>query len=506
MNNTIQRLHKLSQPEAQTFDALGYSFEGSDTHIKNICDDSRHIQAGDTFLCLPRSGNQSDNYIHAAIEAGASSVVYVGSHTPKLSIPCLNLSSMHEAGLFLRRYFHTTSTNIQCIGVTGTDGKTSVTWMLREALARKYGQVWSSGTLGWVENQSSIHDLGNTTPSLLTMHRLLAAADKQGVFAWVMEVSSHGIEQERIAGIDFQAAIWTTLGHDHLQDHGGFEAYASIKQGFILDVGNKKGTVVYNQDQPAICTRLSDISFPTYPYANGLCAHKNKTHTLAWEQELPGLLRIACHEQEVVIEDIPSGRFHAENIAAVAHILRNHFDIPLAQLPGLLSNISAPPGRMQPVQTGRWQVFIDYAHTPEALQACLDAARFITRGRLLVVFGCGGERDHEKRPQMGAIASKYADIIWITSDNPRNEEPAIIIDDIKQGIQPTQAIELHLQENRQQAIAEAVAYMCIDDVLMIVGKGHETYMEIKNERMPWSDLAYARTCLQRKNKGEKICA
>ncbi len=504
MNSTLKYLHNISQPEAQSFASLGYDFSGSESIIQNICDDSRAIQTGDTFLLLPRAIHQTHEYIQAAISAGAANMIGVGATKISSAIPCLSLPNMHDLGVLLRRWFQTEQSQTQCMGITGTDGKTSVTWMLREALTRHYGKAWSSGTLGWMESAEHAHALPNTTPSLLTLHRLLAAASKQAVPALVMEVSSHGIAQERIAGLDFNAALWTTLGHDHLEDHGGFDAYASTKQSFVRHVAKHGGTVIYNQDQTRIHQRLQQEDFTSFTYARGL--HQPQVNILAWEQELPGLLRLASQNEEVVIEDIPVGNFHAENIAAVAQLLHAHLQLDLQTIAPLLHGISAPPGRMQPVQAGRWQVFVDYAHTPEALQACLDTSRAMTRGRLLLVFGCGGDRDHEKRPQMGAVAAEYADVIWLTSDNPRSEAPESIISEIKQGIATPHAVETYSQSNREKAIADAIAYMCIDDVLIIAGKGHEPYMEIHGVKKPWSDIACAHQYLSLKNQGEAICA
>ncbi|MDQ6954497.1 MAG: UDP-N-acetylmuramoyl-L-alanyl-D-glutamate--2,6-diaminopimelate ligase [Mariprofundaceae bacterium] len=500
MNKAMQYLKSMSQASVQSFSSLGYHFSGADQRIENICDDSRAIQRGDTFLCLPRTAEQNQLYIQHAIAAGASSIIYIGEKAIDSPIPCLVLANMDEVGIFLRRYFQTLQTSTQCIGITGTDGKTSVAWILREALAKRYGKAWSSGTLGWVEDHSHIYDLGNTTPSLLTLHHLLSAADKQKIPNLIMEVSSHGIEQQRIAGISFNVAVWTTLGHDHLQDHGGFDAYAALKERFICHAGKQGATVVYNHDQSKIHQRLLHANFKTRSYGHGLYQQQQKKHMLAWEQELPGLLRLAKKGKEMVVDDIPVGRFHAENSTAAAQVLHSHFKISLRESAQLLSGATAPPGRMQAIEVGCWQVFIDYAHTAEALQACLESMRPITRGRLLLVFGCGGERDRGKRPEMGRVASEFADVIWITLDNPRGENPEVIASEIEGGIAHPYPLEVHLQLDREQAIAAAIASMDSHDTLIIAGKGHEAYMDVQGQRLPWSDMACAYRFLQQKNR------
>lgn len=505
MNKSMQYLKTMSQPNAQSFASLGYDFSGADCSIQNICDDSRAIAQGDTFLCMPRTAEKSRDYIQYAIAAGASSIIYIGNDCMSSSIPCLALPSIDEAGIFLRRYFQTEHSKTQCIGITGTDGKTSVAWILREALVKKYGVAWSSGTLGWIEDHEHTHNLGNTTPSMLTLHHLLSAANKQNIPALVMEVSSHGIEQQRIAGLHFDVGVWTTLGHDHLQDHGGFEAYTSLKSQFVCNTGKHGGTVVYNHDQTSIYKQLEPANFELHAYGHGLYQHNEQPNAITWEQELPGLLRLAYQGEEVVVDDIPVGSFHAENIAAVAQVLHSHYKLSLQEIGQLLCGVTAPPGRMQPVNAGRWQAFIDYAHTAEALQACLESLRPITHGRLLLVFGCGGERDREKRPAMGRVASEFADVLWITSDNPRHERPAIIASEIEEGIARPYPLEVHLQLDRKQAITDAIANMNGDDTLVIAGKGHEAYMDIQGERLPWSDMACARHLLHQKNAEQLSC-
>jgi len=228
---------------------------------------------------------------------------------------------------------------------------------------------------------------------------------------------------------------------------------------------------------------------------------------LAWEQELPGMLRLRTPDAEVCIDDVPVGEFHAENLAAAALVLHAAFGLDLATIRQRLSGIGAPPGRMQPLGVGRWQVYVDYAHTPEALQACLASARKLTRRRLLLVFGCGGERDREKRPRMGEIAVNMADVVWVTSDNPRGESPEMIAAEIIEGMPRPLAAEVHLTLDRGKAIAEAVAELGEGDVLVIAGKGHESHMDVGGRRLPWSDAEVARARLRQKARhGWRACA
>jgi UDP-N-acetylmuramoyl-L-alanyl-D-glutamate--2,6-diaminopimelate ligase len=453
--------------------------------IKGISDDSRYIRPGYVLMCLPRSKRYANEYAIMAKAKGATAIISVGISI-NVDLPILLLDSMQQAGLLLRRLFETEDTGTHLFGITGTDGKTSIAWMLREALSRyQHKPVWSCGTLGWMRRPDDVRDIGNTTPSMLTMHALLSSACLEDVHSVICEISSHGIAQERIAGLDFKTAIWTSMGHDHLQDHGGYAGYLATKAKFICTTAEQGGQVIANADHGDI---RSNAPAGSRWYGRGLY---REDVDLSWEQELPGLLRLHSGDQEVVIENIPLGDFHAENTACVALALMTSVGITLGTLPALLNDISAPPGRMQYLTSGVGQVFIDYAHTPEALERCMQAARKLTHHRLLLTFGCGGERDREKRPQMGAIAAKYADIIWITSDNPRGELPAVIASEIEEGMsQPYQA-EIHLQLDRELAIAEAIAELSEGDTLIIAGKGHEAYMETAGIRTPWSDADIA---------------
>lgn len=472
-----------------------------DARIHDICDDSRRIAPNDAFLCMPRAAAHTRDYVAQAQAAGAVAAILVGHECTGIDLPCLKLS-VDEAGQLLRRWFATETVSTKLIGVTGTDGKTSVTWMLRQALERRLGKAWGVGTLGWMRASDAIQPLANTTPSLVTLHRILAAAQRQQVSAIAAEVSSHAIDQCRVAGLDFAAAIWTNLGHDHLQYHGGFAPYAATKAAFVQQVASKGGIAIGNADDPEVVRRTPA---QTRFYGRGLY---RQNLALAWEQELPGLLRLRLGGEEIRIEGVPVGEFHGENLAAAALALNAVYGIRLADLPDLLSGITAPPGRLQPLGIGRWQVYIDYAHTPEALHHCLESARKLARQRLLLVFGCGGERDREKRPQMGGIAVSKADVVWVTSDNPRSEPPEVIAAEIVDGMPQPFAASVRLRLDREQAIAEAVAELADGDVLVIAGKGHESYMEIKGQRLPWSDAEVASGFLRQKKPrgGLRACA
>jgi len=492
-------MNKRQSPTARKLSSLATHNArlSQDVIIQGIQDNSSKIQTGDAFLCLPRAGEAAQKYINTAQERGAAAIILVGHNlTPKL--PHMFLANMQAAGRMLRRWFKTEHSQVKLVGITGTDGKTSITWMLREAMNRLGKKTWSVGTLGYICDADHI-DLGNTTPSLLKMHQIYAHASQANVDTLVCEISSHGIEQQRIAGLEFHAAVWTNLGHDHLDDHGSFERYANIKAHFLQQTAHQEGVIIANQD----CSDV--VRFAPHNiqwYGKGLY---RQNLNMAWEQEIPSMLRLKSHDgtsknKEIVIEDIPLGDFHAENTAAVAIVLQQAFQVKTNQFPALLNRISAPPGRLQPIGLGSYHAFVDYAHTPEALERCLKTVRYLCHKELYLVFGCGGNRDKDKRPSMGRIAAQLADHIWLTSDNPRSEDPQNIIGDILTGIPKNHHQRIHTQTNRRTAIAQAVHALKHGDTLLIVGKGHENYMEINDQRIQWSDQDIATSYLRQKQR------
>lgn len=498
MSNAMQQLKSLTTRAPRMLSELAMMPLTDDAMVYGMAENSQHVASGEAFICMPRSGDKARQFIRDAKKHGASVALTIHLDASD-ELPTLALKDQQTLGEVLRRWFTTDRDHATCIGITGTDGKTSIAWMLREALHRHLGSAWACGTLGWVRDNQDIQDLGNTTPSMLTLHRLLAAASDQKTGALVMEVSSHGIEQQRIAGMPIHTAIWSNLGHDHLQDHGGFERYAALKTSFIAEVA-AHGTAICNRDCQQVRERVEALALPVHWYSR-----HDQAADLYWQQDQQGEMTLTIQGQHITLRNIPLGDFHAENIAAVALTLCSEFGIVPEGLPALLDGISAPPGRMQSIRQNDVLVLIDYAHTPEALERCLHNVRHLARGRVLLVFGCGGDRDKQKRPVMGEIAHRLADQIWVTSDNPRSEQPEQIIDDILQGM-PANDEHIHIQADRAQAIGDAVAKLQSGDVLLLAGKGHEDYMEVQGARSPWSDMDRARMYLSARFHGGEACA
>ncbi len=457
--------------------------------VRDIEDDSRDIRPGDAWLCLPGAGARKAEFMRQAADAGAVLCLHVGRcELPEPSLPVCELTDMEAAGLLLRRWFASESARTRCVGITGTDGKTSVAWFTRLAL-REAGGAWSAGTLGWIDEQGRSMNLGNTTAGLLDNHRLLAAAESAGIAFLVLEVSSHGIDQRRIAGIPFSCVAWTTMGLDHLDYHANADSYLACKANFVRSMARSGATIVANIEQPAITQALRGIDAVRWYGPMGSSAR------IRWQTPALGRLHISTPDSEWEMREVPVGTIHAQNMTAAAACL-DALGIATQRAARAWSGASAPPGRMQAVPDARGRVVVvDYAHTAEALSCALRSLRDTCDRRLLLLFGCGGDRDREKRPRMGQVAAQWADEIWLTSDNPRNEEPEAIIADIRHGM-PGDA-RIHCQADRARAIAEAIAHMRPGECLLIAGKGHEEYMETKDgRRQPWSDVAWARRCLE----------
>lgn len=499
MNNPSMLLTQLTNRPARILEAIWPYTPAAlyDVTVTGVQQDSRLLQAGNAWLCLPAVGEKKEEYMRMAAAAGASLCLCVGSSDDEKDsiLPTLYLADIAAASRWLRRWFGTENPVTHIIGVTGTDGKTSVAWMLRRAIEKNTKGCWSVGTLGWIRKINDCIPLGNTTPSLLTNHQLLAAAHDAEIPYIVMEISSHAIDQQRIAGMPFMAIIWTTMGRDHLDYHPSIEHYQACKGNFVKRMSAIGVTIIANGDQPEIVKWREGQA--TWWYFHRSKA--NKKNTMYWQMIDEGTLELCMNKRVVSVTPVPNSAIHGQNLAAVATLFYQLYGYKLPSIAACLANIDAPPGRMECVadRFGR-RVFVDYAHTPDALLACLTAAKDLSPKRLLLVFGCGGERDQGKRPLMGQVAMQYADRVWLTNDNPRGEDAdAIIADIIPLSEEKKAELIVDVVQDRKTAIALAIAMLTVDDVLVIAGKGHEDTMEFAGgERQPWSDVAVASEALQ----------
>jgi len=374
------------------------------------------------------------------------------------------------------------------IGVTGTNGKTSVAHWIAQALSRASRKAAVIGTVG-NGFPGALAPTLNTTPDAIELQQRLAIYRKQGATACAMEVSSHGLAQGRVNGTAFNVAVLTNLSRDHLDYHGDMDSYADAKarlfnwpglQWAVLNVDDAFGQRLESETRPA---RVAG-----YGFQRGAVIGK-KLHLSQTD------LHLTVHTDWGDAEfDVPLlGRFNAANLLAVLTTLLVS-DVKLDDASKALAHITPPPGRMQTLGgKAHPLVVVDYAHTPDALEKVLATLReIVSGGRLVCVFGCGGNRDKGKRPLMGQAAARGADEVWVTSDNPRNENPLHIIDDILAGTSG----KPHVEPDRARAIFEAIGGAHQGDVVLIAGKGHEDYQEIAGERQPFSDVMVANKALE----------
>jgi len=469
--------------------------------ITGLCEDSRQVQPGDLFLARCGLQRHGLDFLPAVRAARAAAIAWeppypdvpVAADLPLLAVPALS----QRLGLIAARFYGEPAKDLQLIGVTGTDGKTSCVQLIAQALYQQ-APCGVFGTLGhglYGQTRPARH----TTPDSITVQRLLAELRTAGTRTAVMEVSSHALDQGRVAELRFAVAVLTNLGRDHLDYHGDLETYAAAKARLFRDY--RSGAAVLNLDDPFGRRLAAELKDTVIGYGLG-ARPAAELQGWVWGEQLTsdvaGLqLHIDSSWGRGKLHSRLLGRFNAYNLlAALAALLAS--GMPLPEALAALERAGPIPGRMEPCGGGKRPLaVIDYAHTPQALEQALLALRAHSRGRLWCLFGCGGERDPGKRPLMGAIAERLADRVIVTDDNPRGEDPAAIVAQILAGFaRPERA---SVQPDRAAAIRQTLGAAAAGDIVLIAGKGHEDYQQIGAERRPFDDRALARQCLQEKS-------
>ena len=461
-----------------------------------LSSDSRCVQSGDVFVAFPGARADGRDFIAQAVAKGAAAVIAeegrkVGAGDTAI-VEVAGLAAL--SGEIAHLVYGRPSEHLWLAGITGTNGKTSVSQWIAQAMDSLRHRCAVIGTLG-NGFLDALDESPNTTPDAITLHAALAGFVKRGADACAIEVSSIGLDQGRINGAVFAVAVFTNLTRDHLEYHGSMAAYAAAKEQLFLVPG--LDAAVLNLDDPLglkLAMKLKG-SLRTIGYTLGAADDSCVDEILRAENLRMGAAGIEFDLRGVHFAAPVVGRFNASNLLAVTGALLARKE-RMEDIAVVLRDIRPPPGRMQALG-GRDEplVVVDYAHTPDALEKALGVLRetaTVRGGRLFCVFGCGGERDPGKRPQMGAIADALADGVVLTSDNPRGENPQAIIDAIRGGMQrPPQ-----IQSDRAQAIAGAIAAADARDVILLAGKGHEPYQEIAGVRQPFSDLEAAKSALE----------
>lgn len=474
--------------------------------VRHLVSDSREVRTGDTFVAYPGEGNDGRRYIAQAIRNGASAVIWEAGDfdwKPEWAVPNLPVHGLRQqAGFIADSVYGQPSAKLWTVGVTGTNGKTSISqWLARcfGALGRKSLVVGTLGNGFPDALQASV----NTTPDALHLHAVLADGIQQGAQAAVMEVSSHALTQGRVNGMQFDVALLTNLTRDHLDYHGDMQHYAAAKRR-LFDWGGLKYAVVNLDDafgdELAVSLRDGAAEVVGYGITDEALLRAGRVgvrmvHGKLQRSDLGGL-SLMVHSSWGA-EELNSrliGKFNASNLlGALAVLLVSGVAIPDAVRELALQK--AVPGRVQTLGgKDAPLVVVDYAHTPDALENVLLTLREVTApsgGRVICVFGCGGDRDRGKRPMMGTVAGRFSDVCIVTSDNPRSEAPLAIIEEIRSGMKT----ECLVVEDRARAISQAIAMAQANDTVLIAGKGHEEYQEIAGVRHPFSDSELAQRAL-----------
>ena len=438
--------------------------------LHGLTDDSRSVIAGGMFVASRGSNRDRHDFLGDAERAGAT--VAIVEQPGRTSLPSLIVTDgRRAAGIAAAAFYDEPGRHLSIHGVTGTNGKTTTVAILRHLLDAPGARAASIGTLGVLVGDDGVPLLGGgglTTPGPIELQRVLRELVDKGVRSLAMEVSSHSLDQRRVEGIRFDAALFTNLTRDHLDYHGSMEEYRDAKMR-LLDYLALNGVAVVNQDDPAWSTMRPTRHKATFG-VHAQTASVRATDIAFSPHGSDWTLSTAVGNRQARVRLPLIGAFNVSNAlgAAAAAWARGG---RIEDIASRLRTMPQVPGRLERLHE-RPIVLRDYAHTPDALARALEAVRLVTPGRLIVVFGCGGDRDPGKRPQMGAIAEQKADKVIITSDNPRTEDPERILDDIARGM--TRGGYERIEE-RRAAIARALAIADETDVVLLAGKGHETY-------------------------------
>ena len=457
--------------------------------VKRLEADSRRIRPGDVFLAYPGLHVDGRDHIHNALMSGAAAVLWDDTDgfiwNPRWQAPNLPVEHLRDRiGILAAQIYAHPSRTLRVIGITGTNGKTSVSHWLAQAFSLLGQKTAMIGTLG-NGFYGELTETNHTTPDPLFIQQELAKYRRQGAHVVSMEVSSHSLDQGRVNGVDFVTAVLTNLTHDHLDYHGSMKAYGEAKKKLFFWEGLKYAVINIDDDfGRQLVTEIDTTETQVVTY--GLEQGDVRPLTLAATRD--GLeLKVATSWGITNVRASLMGRFNAENLlACLATLCVN--GVSLHNAATILSEIQPARGRMQRVSGPHEPlVVVDYAHTPDALRKALLALSEIipAGGRLLCVFGCGGDRDPGKRPMMGAIVAKMADLGVLTSDNPRTEDPQAILHDVLAGMDMTRT---HVEVDREAAIHWAVRQASVCDVVLVAGKGHEEYQDIAGVKHPFSDF------------------
>ncbi|HIU63555.1 MAG TPA: UDP-N-acetylmuramoyl-L-alanyl-D-glutamate--2,6-diaminopimelate ligase [Candidatus Avacidaminococcus intestinavium] len=479
-------------PQAQVIGSL-------DKLVTDVTADSRAVREGSLFVCLKGAHVDGHNYINQAYQAGATCVIVEDEIKERPEgLTVIKVADTRSAMAYVAPWFFDyPGKKMRMIGVTGTNGKTTTTNIIRAILRKAGFKVGLIGTIN-VMIEDVVETSHNTTPDVIDLERILFRMEQAGCQYVVMEVSSHALALNRVAGCEYDVAVLTNITQDHLDFHKTFESYRDAKAKLFIGLAEgvkQNKTAVFNMDDASSGYIIPKVKVPLLTYGEDRSNDIYPTYFKVEADRMQLDLHTPAGDMSLVLHI--TGEFNVYNVmAAVSSMLAEK--VSLQVISDTLNGFKGVPGRFQLVETGKpYAVIVDYAHTPDGLENVLRTARLITKNTLWVVFGCGGDRDSKKRPIMGKIAFDLADKIVITSDNPRTEEPELIISDIEKGLPEVQTGKFVIKlTDRKAAIEYALQHVAEGDVILIAGKGHENYQILKTETIHFDDAEVVRAYWQ----------
>jgi UDP-N-acetylmuramoyl-L-alanyl-D-glutamate--2,6-diaminopimelate ligase len=470
-----------------------------DVEITGITNDSRKVRPGYLYVAIKGYKTDGHNFIKKSLECGAQAIVSEEKFSLDTNIPQIIVRNTRKALSSLSCCFYNNpSQKINVVGVTGTNGKTTTTFLTKSVIEKAGYETGLIGTINYQIGKEII-PAQETTPESVELQRLLAEMVAAKMKFAVMEVSSHSAIQHRIENIDFKTAVFTNITTEHMDYHKTISNYLDAKVELFKNL-KKDSFAVLNADDEFSEYFADRTNAKILWY--GIKNNADIKAEICRESTSNIMIKLSYSGREIDMKIPFVGLHNVYNaLASVASSISLGFELDVIK--SGIETAPTVPGRLENVPCNRgFKVVVDYAHTPHALETVLYALKNLVKGRILLVFGCGGDRDKEKRPQMGRIADEKSDIFWLTNDNPRSEDPLNIIDDIKSGIKSGRSF--HLQTNRHKAIAEALSEAKDGDLVLIAGKGHEKYQIIKDTIVPFDDREVVKKILSIKTDEQVI--
>src|SRR5215470_1584591 len=476
-----------------------------DQEVTGLAYDSRRLRAGEIFFAIPGEKFDGHEFIPQALRTGAAGVVVAHKGNWPQGTTWIRTKEVRRTmGLWGTYFYGRPSRRMKLVGITGTNGKTTVTYLVESILSAAGLEPGVIGTIDY--RYRGRHTPSHyTTPESLELQSLLAEMETAGAQSVAMEVSSHALVQERVRGIDFDVALFTNLSRDHLDYHASMDDYFLAKSKLFTDylkvsAKAKKTAVIYGKDARAaeLLSKVHDAGLEAWSYGEG---NEWDIHPVKVQSDVAGLRgQLKFKSCYLDFYSPLIGAANLQNIMGAVGV-GGCLGLPADVIATGIQQLRSVPGRLEKVDNNLGvSILVDYAHTPDALEKVLNAVRPLTQRRVFTVFGCGGDRDRGKRPLMGEIAARLSDLLVLTSDNPRSEQPEAIIAEILAGIPRAAADRTAAIADRKAAILSALEGAQTGDVVVIAGKGHETYQIVGSRVLPFDDRAVARAALERRRR------